>query len=223
MFFNKTKMSARDKVPSFHDISNLCGRRCGCPPRAVLDRDFCQRGPRRFCQFCQGGVLYLSTRPGVARFGLTRLRGTKGLGKIIARGVSNLRRGTKDGGIVRLRKDMLHGCYRHYKRFIDTRSVLRSRKIPIYPIYNNPIGPSMILCRRKLGRGALRSTMFCVDRTSVLVIKKASLTMCPTTNLVSCCEKGGLILVGGDTAPVSTHTSLLVRSKLKGIFSRVGY
>lgn len=221
MFFNKTNMSARDNVPSFEDISKLCGRGCSCPPRAVLDRAFCEGRPRRFCQFCHSGVLYLSTRPGVARCGLTRLRGTKGLGNIIARGVSKLRRGTNDGGIVRLRNDILEGCYREYLRFMDTRRVLGSANIPGYPGYNNPMGPSIMLCRRNLGRGALRSTVCYVDRTSILVMNNASLTMCPTTNLVSCCGKGGLILVGGSAAPVSTETSLLVRRKLNSMFRRV--
>lgn len=220
MFFNNTNISARDKVPSFQDRSKLCGRGCSCPPRAVLDRAFFVQGPRRFFGFCESGVLYSATGPGTTRLGLTRVRRAKGLGTIVARGVSGLRRVTKDGGILRLRKDICQGRYVGYKGFCSFGCVGRSGNIPQYD-YNNVVGPSIILCRRKLSSCAVRRSMEIVSRTRILVVKKASLTMCPTTNLVSCFEKGRLIIVGGTPAPESGCTSLLVGRPVKRIFSRV--
>lgn len=220
MFFNNTKISARDKVPSFQDISNLCGRGCSCPPRRVLDRAFFIRGADRFFHFCHSGVLYLSGGPGGTRCGLTRLRGTKGLSTIIARGVSKLRRTTNDGHICRLRKDILHGCYVGYNGFCSTRFVGGSTSVPGYA-YKNVVGPSIILCRRKLSSDAMANTIGTVSGTSALVVTNADLAICPTTKFVHCFNNSGLILVGHSPAPVSGGTGLIFRRGIKRLLSGV--
>lgn len=220
IFFKKTNMSARDGVPSFQDTAKVCRRGCGCSPRRIIDRDFFVGCPRTFCRFCGRGVVVLSTGPGTTRLGLTRLRRTKGLRTIIARGVSKLRRTTKDEGICRLRKDVREGCYVGYKGFCSTRCIGGSRKVPEYD-YNKVVGPSMMLCRRKLSRGAVRKTIRTVSSTSVLVVKNASLIICPTTNFVSCFRKGRLIIVGGSRATEDIQTRLTVSTPVKRILNTV--
>ncbi len=223
MFFKKTNMSARDKVPSFESRGNVFRDLGGCnsAPRGLISRDCCLSRARRFFGCCGSGLIFSSTGPGPTRVTLTGLRGAKGLGTMVARGVSKLRRGTNDRGILRLRKDVREGCYRVYKGRCNLGRVLRDSKVPEYR-YNKVVGPSIILCRRPLGDTVVDFSVSYVSRTSALVVNKASLIICPTTKLVGCFGNGGLILVGGDRAPCSGRTSLIVGSTVKRIFSRVG-
>lgn len=139
----------------------------------------------------------------------------------MARGVSKLRRGTNDGGIFRLRNSALEGCYASYKGSFSQRCVTGRNKMPVYSCYNSIVGPSIILCKRSLGSRAMGNTVGTVTSTSYLMITNADLIICPTTNFVECCGKSGFILVGGTPARTSSVTSLIVRSDIKGILSRV--
>lgn len=218
IFFNKTNISARDKVPSFHSTSKLCGVRCDIPPRIVLDRSCFVSRPRRFCEFCESGLLGPSMGPGVTRLGLTRVRRGNGLGTMVARGVSKLRRGTKDGGVCGLRNDICCGRYVGYNGTCTFASILSYGNIPRYA-YKNVVGPSMILCRRPLGRDAIGNTMERVVGTSVLVITNASLAICPTTKLVECFHNEGSMLVGHSTGMKSSRFSLIVRNGMNRILN----
>lgn len=142
--------------------------------------------------FC--GVLHrglCTTRPGRKRGLVGSLRGSFSMA-IVARGISGLRRGTKSGGIVRLRK-RLSGIYSsHSPCSCQCVGRLPRSSYRIRPKArtnsNDLLQPFVIFFNRDIP--VVRPTTRTIRRTSVFIVVNASLGICPTTNLVTCAGPG---------------------------------
>ena len=220
VFFGGAGVSTESGIPDFRSKDGLYNQKYKFPPEEILSHHFFLEHTADFYEFYRNKMNSLKYEPNITHIKLANLENTGILKGIITQNIDGLHQKADSKNVLELHGSVLRNYCMKCHKFYDADYVFNSKSIP-YCECGGIIKPDVVLYEESLNSTVLDNSISLISSCDTLIIGGTSLTVYPSSGLISYFRGKNLVLINRDVTPFDHLASLVINDSLGNVFSNI--
>jgi NAD-dependent deacetylase len=222
VFFGGAGVSTESNIPDFRSANGLYNENTNSvyPPEKILSHTFFMEHTKEFFDFYRSKMIYKDAKPNNAHIALAELEESGKLKAVITQNIDGLHQMAGSKNVLELHGSIHRNRCMNCHKFFDVNYIINSTDIPKCDICHGIVKPEVVLYEENLDNNILETSISYISKADVFIIGGTSLSVYPSSGLVSYYRGDKLILINKTQTPYDNRADMIFYGNIAEILTK---